>query len=124
MVVKTKTFGKQLNHLLLIKVPYAIKIVLNENDELVTDQKQISDIFNEFYINVANNIGDSTVKLDSTHESITKIDNLKVSNTLNFSNIDKHFVDKQIRSMDTKRATGNDNISVKMLKQAQSCLTH
>jgi len=40
------------------------------------------------YLNVANDIGDSTVKFDSTHESIKNIDNLKVSNTLNFSNID------------------------------------
>jgi hypothetical protein len=88
---KDKDFWKT-NHLLLIKVPYARKnFVLNENDELVTDQKQIADIFNEFYINVAKNIGDSTVKFDTTHESIKKIYNLMVSNTLHFSNIDKDF---------------------------------
>lgn len=96
---------------------------MKENTVLYTDQKEICEVLNECFINVAQNIGDSSVNFDSTHESIGKIDNLKVSNTLNFSSIYKSFVEKQIRAINTKEAIGNDKMSVKMLKIASPVLS-
>ena len=48
------------------------KIILSENSNLVTDQKEVSEIFNEFIINVVDEIG-KAVSFDSkTHPSICK----------------------------------------------------
>ena len=48
------------------------KIILSENSNLVIDQKEVSEIFNEFIINVVDEIG-KAVSFDSkTHPSICK----------------------------------------------------
>ena len=57
-------------------------IILQENNNILTDQKEISEVFNNFFVNVAKNIGDPNIIIDETHPSINAI-NEKYSNTTN-----------------------------------------
>ena len=45
------------------------KIILSVNSTLVTDQKEVSEIFNNFFINVANEIGKGVSFDSQTHPS-------------------------------------------------------
>ena len=49
------------------------KIILSENSNLITDQKEVSEIFNTFFINVADEIGKGVSFDSKTHPSICKI---------------------------------------------------
>lgn len=49
------------------------KIILSENNKLVTDQKEVREIFNDFFINVADDIGKGVSFNSETHPSICKI---------------------------------------------------
>ena len=44
--------------------------VLSENDYLITDQLEVSEVFNNFFVNVAQNIGNNSVTVDKSHPSI------------------------------------------------------
>lgn len=50
--------------------------ILSENDHIITDQQDICDIFNNFFVNVAKDIGDPGVIIDEKHPSIVHIDNI------------------------------------------------
>jgi len=56
---------------------------------------------------------------DSDHVSIKKIaENHSDIDELIFKPVTRDFVSKQIKGMKSKKATGHDNISVKMMKIA------
>jgi hypothetical protein len=45
-----------------------------ENDKIVNDPKGVTEIFNNFFVNVAKDIGDKNIKIDKTHPSINKVE--------------------------------------------------
>jgi hypothetical protein len=45
-------------------------ITLSENNDIVNDPKKVSEIFNDFFINVAKNIGNPNTVIDENHPSI------------------------------------------------------
>jgi hypothetical protein len=49
------------------------KIVLNESDKIVNDQKEVANHFNNFFSTVAENIGKDTVYDPSDHPSLIAI---------------------------------------------------
>ena len=49
------------------------KIILSENNILITDQKEVCEIFNDFFINVADSIGQGVSFDSETYPSICKI---------------------------------------------------
>ena len=52
-------------------------IILCENDQIVNDPKDVTEIFNNFFVNVAKDIGDKNIKIDKTHPSIHQIEDKK-----------------------------------------------
>ena len=44
--------------------------VLYENDTLSYDQQDVCDIFNDFFVNVAKNIGNDSIPVNKVHPSI------------------------------------------------------
>ena len=50
--------------------------ILTEKENLITDQKQVCEIFNNYFVNVANDIGDPNVVVDTNHPSILLIDQM------------------------------------------------
>ena len=49
------------------------KIILSENSSLVSDQKEVNEIFIFFFINVTDDIGQGASFVSKTHPSICKI---------------------------------------------------
>ena len=94
--------------------------ILCENDVLINDQAQICDIFNDFFVNVAKNIGSDSISVDENHPSICSIEKSKLSDAqLTFRPVDENFISKQISNLNTKKATGHDGISAKLVKLAK-----
>jgi hypothetical protein len=80
----------------------------------------VSEIFYNFFINVAKDIGSSNIKSDESHPSISQI----IANTPDIENLVYHdikedFIIKQINKINTKKATGRDGVSAKILKIAK-----
>jgi len=94
--------------------------ILCENENLVTDQKEVCGIFNDFFVNVAQNIGKYSIPVDESHPSIEKNKSNNISdNTYTFEPIDTDFTSKQINKLNIKKATGNDGISSKLVQLAK-----
>ena len=71
-------------------------------------------------MNVAKNIGENSIPVNSQHPSITKIqENNKTHSILDFKPIEENFISKQINKLSLKKATGHDGISAKILKFAK-----
>ena len=99
-------------------------IILGENDNIVNDPKEVTEIFNnfcEFY----KDIGDENIKIDKTHPGINKIEtNRTIKGKLFFKPINEDFVSKQINKLNIKKATVYDSISPKIIKFAQPVITN
>ena len=96
--------------------------VLSENDVLITKQDEVCEIFNNFFVNVANNIGNNQINVDGDHPSILEIKNNHpelLENSFSFSSINPDFVEKRINKINVKKATGIDGISPKLLHFAK-----
>jgi hypothetical protein len=86
-------------------------IILCENDKIVNDPKEVTEIFN--------------IKIDKTHPSINKIETNRTNkDKLFFKPINGDFVTKQINKLNIKQATGYDGISPKIIKFAQPVITN
>ena len=93
------------------------KITLNENNEIISTEHEVADIFNDFYINVAKDIGKDCTFDPENHPSINHIKmNCSTTSTFNFQPTDSGTVSKLINKFNSKKATGVDKISVKVLK--------
>ena len=91
---------------------------LKENDQLISDDKEMANVFNKYFVNVAAQLKRPTEK--SAFEHITEFVNSKVPNNTSFSipAINSSFVQKFLKSLDVSNATGLDCIGPKMLKIA------
>ena len=90
-------------------------IILCENDEIINNQTNLAETFNNFFINVAKDIVSKDVNIDNDHPSIKTIINNKTENReLIFNLIDSEFLEKEINKIDIKKATGKDVISSKI----------
>ena len=92
-------------------------------DKIINNQTGVSAIFNDFFINVAKDIGSINIKSDESHPSISKI----IANTpdienLVFHDIKEDFIIKQINKINIKKSTGRDGISAKILKIAKQVI--
>ena len=97
-------------------------IILQEQNIIETDQQIICETFNNCFVNVAKNIGDSNTKVDETHPSIIEINNkyeYESLSKLNFQPITEDFVSNRISKINVKKATGIDGISPKLLHHAK-----
>ena len=87
---------------------------------MLTSQSDICDVFNNFFINVAKDIGKDSVPVDEP--SIIEINKIRTGNEKDefvFKHINEDFVDKQICKLSVKKAIGYDEISPKILKLAK-----
>jgi hypothetical protein len=102
---KNKTFGAH----------FSKDIILCENDEIINIQPNVPETFNNFFTNVAKDIGSKDVNIDNNHPSIKTIINNKTEN--------REFVEKQINKICIKKATGKDGISSKILKLSKPAVS-
>ena len=91
--------------------------ILCEKDNLISDQSEVCDIFNDFFVHVAKDIGAGSIPINENHPSLNSIrKNLNYDKKLNFTPVDQSFICTQIDKLSSKKATGHDGISAKLLK--------
>lgn len=100
---------------------FAKDIILCENDNIINNQTEVAETFNNFFINVAKDIGSQNIKTDDNHPSIKAIkENKTETDQFIFNPINEEFVNKEINKIGIKKATGKDGISSKILRLSKS----
>ena len=96
------------------------EIILKENEDLISEQNEICNILNNFYVNIADNIGISDkTPSDETHPSIQKIREHTSSNaSFDFQPVNHSSIKKYLTKLNPKKATGVDTIPPKLLRYA------
>jgi hypothetical protein len=96
-------------------------ITLSEDSKLVSDPKQICDIFNNYYVNITSQLGlcepkdtDSCVKPILDHQACQNVSHVQFT----FQPISTEIVAKKLDKLNGKKATGFDGIPPKLLKAA------
>ena len=112
------------------------KINLVENNEVIANDEEIAETFNEFFINTVSNLelsqnshitNDSEHLVDPVEKAIFKFKDhpsiieirkhVKNSNRFSFTNISESDMLKQIERLNTKKSGTFGNIPIKMLKE-------
>jgi hypothetical protein len=76
-VTKSSFIGLKNNlslFVLFVSILFILGWILSINDKIVNDPKEVTEIFNNFFVNVAKDIGDKNIKIDKIHPSINKIE--------------------------------------------------
>ena len=113
-------------------------ILLCHNDSVVSKPEQVGELFNEYFINITNNIGkdDSIKELENTmtsiyqhkdHTSIKTImqsmsENPNVPQEFYFRQTDSNVIRKLLMDLKIKKATGHDMLPAKLLKLGSESL--
>ena len=88
----------------ILPCPYA---EIRVNLKIANDPKEVSEIFNIFFINVAKDIGDENINIDKSHPSIIKIEENKTDDTeLSFRPVTEEYVNKQISKLNIIKIQG------------------
>lgn len=113
VAVKRQISGQQSNLTCLKKsIGTSNNIILNEQNNIISEDEQVANIFNELFVNVAKGIGkDYTFDLNN-HPSLNKI----AQDDFICITTDKKTVSKIIDNFSIKKSTGADKISAKILK--------
>ena len=94
-------------------------LTLLEDGRIITDHGEVAEVMNNYYINVAAHIGNKTIKQDGfvDHPSIKAIkNNLAPNSSLTFRHTTEGEITKIIKSLNSKKATGPDQIPSKLIK--------
>ena len=95
-----------------------------ENDTLVNDQAVVCNICIDFFVDVAKDFGQNSIPVDNNHPSLVSIrNNIKTEDSLTFNPVTSNFISKQIDKLSSKKATGQDGISAKLLKLSKPAVT-
>ncbi len=112
-----------------------IDLTLMENDKVVNEQIAVSNILNNYYVTVAETIGnvdsiDACTRLEdilqahNNHDSVRYIkDNLRNNNEMTFSPVTTVLVYNMLKNLNCKKATGYDRIPPLKVQLAAEFLT-
>ena len=108
-------------------------IILEDNDETISDASRVSEIFNDFFVSVASEIGfeediTSTKDVIDKYQSHPSVDKIKSYykydiRTFDFHTVDAGTVMSMIKNINPRKATGYDNIPGKLIKIAHQELS-
>ena len=103
-------------------------LTLKENESIFTDPKEVSEIFNDHFVNVASEIGfsdaissvDKSIQTHSNHPSVIKIAQnfSKSQNSFSFHQVKSSDIMLYLKRFNPRKATGFDNIPGKLLRVA------
>ena len=106
------------------------EVILCENEKIVSDQTEVCNIFNKYFVNVAKDIGKNSPQYNqdfSDHPSIEKIMENNPSkdpkDQFSFKPTTETYVHKVISNFNIKKSTGVDKISAKILKACVSTVS-
>ena len=102
-------------------------IILQDGDKIVADEISVSELFNEYFSNIASEIGftenitsaEDAIQHYSCHPSITKIkSNMTMAEDFNFSSVTSDSVMLCLKNINPRKSTGFDNIPGKLIRLA------
>ena len=114
-------------------------IILNENDKMICDVRNVCDIFNDFFADIAIDIGKSRIAIDiscpksvdlaistyDNHPSVLTIkQNKKSSDIFYFHEITPEYLSRKIKNLNSKKAAGPDGFPPKLIKMVYNELSH
>ena len=135
LVTDNKKFWKIVKPYFSDKLQSKSKIVLIEDETIISNDVEVTETMNEFFITVMNSLGineianyenrtegiihpvDKAINKFSNHPSILKItDHYQNADSFNFQIVTPDAVDKGVRNLNPKKATTHKNIPPKILK--------
>ena len=135
-VVDNKQFWKTVKHLLSDKVAGKDKIHSIENNEVVKTDLETSEVLNNFFSNIVQNLDilrysnneplvsntiDATLKVILKYRNYPSIiaiqSKYKDKGSFNFIEVDEKQIVKEILKLDVNKASQNSNIPMKVLKE-------
>jgi hypothetical protein len=100
-------------------------IILQEGNNMVTDQTEVAEIFNDYYVNVAKYIGKGDITDLSTHPSVLAITEkhpLAEDNPFSFRHATEQETAMFLDKIGKNKATGTDGLPSKLLKIAKPAI--
>ena len=135
LVTDNKKFWKTVKPFFSDKLQTNNKIVLIEDETIISNDVEVAETMNEFFITVTDSLGinensnyesttggitdpvDEAVFKISNHPSILKIkDHCQNAGSFHFQKISLDAVDREVRDLNPKKATTHKNIPPKILK--------
>ena len=110
-------FWKKMKPLLPSKAKMQSKIVLLENEQLITDPKCVAETLNDYFCDVAASDGaQMSVEEFKDHLSVRKIaEHFAPTSNFDFQPIEVEYVRGILLKLNTRKAVGCDNISHSLL---------
>ena len=135
LVTDNKKFWKTVKPFFSDKLQSKSKIVLIEDETIISNDVEVAETMNEFFVTVTDSLGidensnyenategiidsvDKAVHKFSNHPSILKIkDHYQNVGSFYFQTVTPDAVDKEVRNLNPKKATTHKNIPPKILK--------
>ena len=109
---------------------YDLRIILKEHDVVITDKKQMAELFNSYFVNIADGVPEITEQsygkeLDA-HPSIQAIFNnneqLAVRNKFAFQYTNKTQVEALLLKINSRKSCGHDGIPPRLVKESANAI--
>ena len=142
-VTDNRKFWKTVKPFLSDKCPSNEKVILVEEDEIISKDSEVAEVLNTFFSNkvsnlnipeyqmndpISDNINDPVLKAIAkykNHSSIKAIEKIpKPDNLFNFSNVDKEEVFKEIISLDASKTSQYTDVPTKVIKENADIFSH
>ena len=114
-----------------------------EDNEIITDDKRNAELFNEYFVNITQNLDipkfaiqmlpadvicidpiDEIIYNYSKHPSILKIlETVETSEKFYFNRVNNTQIERGILELNTKKSAGHDNIPSKVIKDSLTVIT-
>ena len=95
---------------------------LNIDDHIITDSKEMSEAFNDFFINIGPNLASELDDTQSTNNINTFLDKCNSQTIFKFSKIPVENVLLELKALNISKSTGLDGIPAKLLKIASEII--
>ena len=142
-VLDNKKFWKTVQPFLSDKCPLNEKIIIVENNEIISNDKEVAEVLNTFSPNIISNlkipecpvndsfidnINDPILKAIfkyKNHPSIEAIEKVsKLDKLFNFNKVDKEEVFKEIIGLDASKASQDTDVPTKIIKETADLFTY
>ena len=96
----------------------SIDFMKDKNNQIIKDPGKIGDIFNEYFINIGPNLGDSCTVTTNTNHYTSSL----ISNSFILSPVTITEVNKLLKNLDINKNNGPDELPNKFIKLGHKCI--
>ena len=142
-ILDNKKFWKTVKPFLSDKCPLDEKIIIVENDEIISNDKEVAEVLNTFFSNTVSNLNIPEYPVNDpfidninnpilkaifkykNYPSIKAIEKVsKLDKLFNLNKVDKEEVFKEIIGLDASKASQDTNVQTKIIKETADLFTY